>query len=197
MAFQLTNEENTPQGPIMPSHLSRYLSFSFSFKDIGGQVICRDNLPIHLTFSLKRHELALEWLRTHLEGANIAETVRHHSFVDLLGEFFKGQRQEFPPQPSSPFVERATDFQKSVWERIANIPYGETKTYGELADALGNPGAARAVGHACNSNPLAIIVPCHRVTSASGLGGFSGGSAVKKTLLELERSTVAQTQRTR
>ena len=84
-------------------------------------------------------------------------------------------------------MEKGTEFQRRVWDSIAEIPYGETKTYGELAQALGNPGAARAVGQACNANPLALIVPCHRVTGSSGLGGFAGGCAVKKHLLQMEQ----------
>jgi len=87
-------------------------------------------------------------------------------------------------------VEQGTTFQRGVWDRIAEIRYGETQTYGELAQSLGNPGAARAVGQACNANPLALIVPCHRVTGSTGLGGFAGGGAVKKYLLHLEQLTV-------
>lgn len=179
----------------MPSASSHYLTFSFSFNDINGQVICLDNLPIHLTFSPARHESAIQWLQSHHKNTAIAEIRGHHPFGDLLEEFFQGQRQKFPAQTGSPFVKKATTFQKSVWARIAEIPYGETKTYGELAHALGKPGAARAVGHACSANPLAIVVPCHRVTSASGLGGFSGGVTVKKFLLDLEQSTMGQTPR--
>ncbi|MHB1380187.1 MAG: methylated-DNA--[protein]-cysteine S-methyltransferase [Desulfurivibrionaceae bacterium] len=117
------------------------------------------------------------------------------SCAELLGEFFEGQRRKFPQLPRSPFVEKGTGFQKSVWERIAEIPYGETRTYKELAQALGNPGAARAVGQACNANPLALIVPCHRVTGSSGLGGFAGGHAVKKMLLLLEQETLLRAQK--
>jgi methylated-DNA-[protein]-cysteine S-methyltransferase len=93
-------------------------------------------------------------------------------------------------------VEKGTAFQRRVWDQIADIPYGETKTYGELARALGNPGAARAVGQACNANPLALIVPCHRVTGSSGPGGFAGGCAVKQYLLELEQHTLKHAQKT-
>ncbi|MCX5876804.1 MAG: MGMT family protein [Deltaproteobacteria bacterium] len=87
-------------------------------------------------------------------------------------------------------MEKGTEFQRHVWDCIAKIPYGETKTYGELAQALGKPGAARAVGQACNANPLALIVPCHRVTGSCGLGGFAGGTEAKKYLLDLEQLTM-------
>lgn len=160
---------------------------TFVFEQISGQVICIDNLPVHLSFDPERHELAKLWLKKTLGFACLPNSTDRHCFVDLLTEFFKGRRREFPPQARSPFVEKGTEFQRRVWKGIAEIPYGETKTYGELAQALGNPGAARAVGQACNANPLALIVPCHRVIGSSGLGGFAGGCAMKQALLRLEQ----------
>jgi methylated-DNA-[protein]-cysteine S-methyltransferase len=79
-----------------------------------------------------------------------------------------------------------TDFQREVWAALRAIPRGATRTYGELARELGRPGAARAVGLAAGANPLPVIVPCHRLVAAAGLGGFSGGIATKRALLELE-----------
>ena len=80
-----------------------------------------------------------------------------------------------------------SDFERSVWAEIAKIPYGEMLTYGEIATALGDPGAARAVGTACNHNPVPVIVPCHRVVGAGGkMVGFGGGIDRKRRLLELE-----------
>jgi O-6-methylguanine DNA methyltransferase len=160
---------------------------TFAFEEIRGQVLCAGNLPIHLGFDPKRHEMAKQWLKKTRDAACLADNTDRHCFVDLLAEFFKGRRRGFPPQASSPFVENGTEFQRRVWEGIAEIPYGETKTYGELAISLGNPGAARAVGQACNANPLALIVPCHRVIGSSGLGGFAGGSVIKQALLRLEQ----------
>ena len=87
----------------------------------------------------------------------------------------------------SPFISSGTDFQKQVWAGIAKIPYGQTVTYGELAGSIGKPGSARTVGSACGANPLALIIPCHRVVGTQGLGGFAGGIAVKKKLLGLEK----------
>ncbi|GGX90199.1 methylated-DNA--[protein]-cysteine S-methyltransferase [Streptomyces anandii] len=81
-----------------------------------------------------------------------------------------------------------TPFQRSVWERLRAIPYGETRSYGQLADALGSPGASRAVGLANGRNPIGIIVPCHRVIGAGGgLTGYGGGLARKQRLLDFER----------
>lgn len=101
-----------------------------------------------------------------------------------LREYFAGERHEF----SLPVrVTRGSDFDRAVWSKIAEIPYGETATYGDIARAVGDPGAARAVGVACNRNPLPLVVPCHRVIGANGkLVGFGGGLHRKRFLLELE-----------
>jgi methylated-DNA-[protein]-cysteine S-methyltransferase len=82
---------------------------------------------------------------------------------------------------------RGTDFQLSVWNKLREIPYGETRSYAQIAKAIGKPKAVRAVGTANGSNPLAIVVPCHRVIGSSGkLTGYGGGLGLKKRLLELE-----------
>jgi len=83
-----------------------------------------------------------------------------------------------------------TPFQRSVWDQLRKIPYGETCSYGDLADALGNPSASRAVGLANGKNPIGIIVPCHRVVGANGsLTGYGGGLDRKRRLLDFERGT--------
>jgi len=79
-----------------------------------------------------------------------------------------------------------TDFQKSVWRELKKIPRGQTRTYGEIAAAMGEPKAVRAVGSACGANPLPVFIPCHRVVAKNGLGGFGSGLPWKKLLLELE-----------
>ncbi|MFE0098807.1 methylated-DNA--[protein]-cysteine S-methyltransferase [Streptomyces sp. NPDC059009] len=85
-----------------------------------------------------------------------------------------------------------TPFQRSVWRRLQQIPYGETRTYGELAEALGKPGASRAVGLANGKNPIGVIVPCHRVVGANGsLTGYGGGLDRKQRLLEFEGGAAA------
>ena len=97
-----------------------------------------------------------------------------------LSEYFSGERKTFDLE----FEFFGTEFQKSVWNELLKIPFGKTKTYGEIAKAIGKPKVARAVGSACNKNPLAIIVPCHRVLGASGkLSGFAFGTETKKWLL--------------
>ena len=100
-----------------------------------------------------------------------------------LEEYFAGHRQQF----DLPLDPRGTEFQRRVWRRLVGIPYGETTTYGALARELGDPGASRAVGLANGSNPIPIVIPCHRVIGADGsLTGFGGGLPIKQALLELE-----------
>lgn len=85
--------------------------------------------------------------------------------------------------------QKRTKFQKTVWEEIKKIPYGQTRTYKEIAKAIGNPFAYRAVGQACKRNPHPISIPCHRVIRSNGsFGGYSGGKKKKKALLGLEKS---------
>ena len=101
-----------------------------------------------------------------------------------LDEYFAGTRTTF----EVPLDLHGTPFQLAAWRALAGIPYGETRTYGELADTLGNPKASRAVGLANGKNPVGIIVPCHRVVGADGsLTGYGGGLERKQRLLDFER----------
>jgi len=105
-----------------------------------------------------------------------------------LRAYFAGERHSF----ALPLRPAGTEFEVEVWEELRRIPYGETLSYGELADRVGNPGAARAVGRANACNPIPIIVPCHRVIGADGsLTGFGGGLDTKRRLLDLERGALA------
>ena len=105
-----------------------------------------------------------------------------------LGEYFKGKRMTF----DLPLAPEGTEFQQSVWKQLRKISYGRTKSYGEIANKVGNPRASRAVGAANGRNPISIIVPCHRVIGADGkLTGFGGGIERKRWLLEHEQK-VAQ-----
>ncbi|SDF32658.1 methylated-DNA--[protein]-cysteine S-methyltransferase [Terriglobus roseus] len=107
--------------------------------------------------------------------------------VVQLEEYFAGQRTEF----DLPLDARGTEFQKLVWEQLLAIPYGKTRSYGEIAMRLGRPTASRAVGAANGRNPLSIVVPCHRVIGTSGaLTGFAGGLETKRVLLELEGASM-------
>jgi methylated-DNA-[protein]-cysteine S-methyltransferase len=102
-----------------------------------------------------------------------------------LEEYFAGDRRTF----DVPLHLIGTDFQRAAWLALAAIPYGETTSYGRQAEAIGRPGAFRAVGSANGQNPLPIVLPCHRVVGADGsLTGFGGGIDVKQRLLDLERN---------
>ncbi|MFC4149267.1 methylated-DNA--[protein]-cysteine S-methyltransferase [Micromonospora mangrovi] len=106
--------------------------------------------------------------------------------VAELRAYFAGAATGFTVPVLAP---RGSPFERAVWREMTRIPYGEKLTYGEVARAVGEPGAARAVGVACNRNPVPVLVPCHRIVGAGGkLVGFGGGLPRKVTLLELEAS---------
>ena len=101
-----------------------------------------------------------------------------------LSEYFAGKRKVF----DVPIKFGGTWFQNLVWKALLDIPYGEVRTYGDIAKIIGKPKASRAVGRACHNNPIGIIIPCHRVIGAGGkLTGFGGGTELKEKLLDLER----------
>ena len=104
-----------------------------------------------------------------------------------LDEYFAGERTAF----EVPMELDGTPFQREVWRELLRIPYGETRSYREVARAIGEPLASRAVGGANGANPVALIVPCHRVVASHGLGGYAGGLALKRRLLALERNCAA------
>ena len=104
--------------------------------------------------------------------------------VKQLNAYFAGRLRDF----DIPVAPEGTRFQTGVWRALCDIPYGETTSYGELAKRIGNPKAVRAVGLANGSNPIAIIIPCHRVIGSNGsLVGYGGGLPIKQALLSLER----------
>jgi methylated-DNA-[protein]-cysteine S-methyltransferase len=108
---------------------------------------------------------------------------------DLAERFRRYFRGVAPPFPEQLDPSCGTAFQREVWETAQRIPYGETRSYGWIAEEIGRPRAARAVGQAIGSNPLGIIIPCHRVIAGDGtLGGFGGGLPLKQRLLDMERA---------
>ncbi|MEB6481342.1 methylated-DNA--[protein]-cysteine S-methyltransferase [Acinetobacter vivianii] len=122
--------------------------------------------------------------------AELVEDRQHpmlHKVKQQLEEYFAGQRQQF----DLPLDFQGTAFQQQVWQALLNIPYGETRSYKEIAVQLGNEKAVRAVGAANGKNPISIIAPCHRVIGSSGaLVGFAGGLDKKQILLNLEQSQI-------
>ncbi|MBZ5619243.1 MAG: methylated-DNA--[protein]-cysteine S-methyltransferase [Acidobacteriia bacterium] len=123
------------------------------------------------------------------EGQPNSENGLLREAVRQLAAYLQGELRKF----QLPLDFQGTDFQKRVWRQLETIPYGETRSYMQIAEAIGRPQAVRAVGAANGANPIPIVVPCHRVIGASGkLVGYGGGLALKKRLLELEGVVVSQ-----
>jgi methylated-DNA-[protein]-cysteine S-methyltransferase len=118
-------------------------------------------------------------------GRRDGETPILKEAATQLQEYFAGERTEFDLQMEM----EGTPFQQEVWAELSRIPYGQTRSYGEVADRIGRPQSPRAVGQANGRNPIAIIVPCHRVLASKGIGGYGGGLTVKRALLALEGVT--------
>ena len=120
-----------------------------------------------------------------VEGAEEIETPLIRRASEMLNEYFEGKRISFE---GLPLRTAGTVFQEKAWSALSDIPYGQTRSYGEQAAATGNAKACRAVGAANGKNPVSIIIPCHRVIgSDNSLTGYGGGLDIKKALLELER----------
>lgn len=135
--------------------------------------------------------VAVMWDNEDHKRVRLAELIEDHQHPMLLRvkkqleQYFAGQRQQF----DLPLDFKGTDFQQQVWQTLLTIPYGETRSYKEIAVQIGNEKAVRAVGAANGKNPISIIVPCHRVIGSSGaLVGFAGGLDKKQILLSLEQS---------
>lgn len=127
--------------------------------------------------------LAISMQRS-LEGVEKETSLTKEAYAQL-SEYLNGKRKTF----DLPFKMRGTQFQLQVWNALLDIPYGETRSYKQIAEAIGNPKAVRAVGMADNRNPLLIIVPCHRVIGKNGsLVGYGEGLEMKEFLLRLEKS---------
>ena len=124
------------------------------------------------------------WRKTYAPSARLAEKRNgHEQAVDQLLEFLAGERRDFEVDLDL----RATEFQRSVYKAVARIGYGETRSYAEIAEAIGRPRAVRAVGAANGANPIPLIIPCHRViASGGGLQGYAGGLDMKARLLAME-----------
>lgn len=145
---------------------------------VGKLLLAADDLGLrHVIFSSGR-ELAEPRAEWRADPAPLAETIRQ------LRAFFAGRLRDF----DLPLAPQGPAFHQRVWRELCNIPYGETISYGELARRVGSPHASRAVGRANGANPIAIVIPCHRVIGSNGkLTGYGGGLPRKEFLLGLER----------
>ena len=140
-------------------------------------IVIKDNAVVELNYSANDCVVVSELSQD-------CSTALEREARRQLEEYFAGQRQTF----NLPLRPQGTNFQRRVWKELLQIPYGQTATYGQIAHRIGNPNAARAVGQACNANPIPIFIPCHRVVGTNDrLTGFALGLDVKSALLELER----------
>lgn len=120
--------------------------------------------------------------------SNNERSMLSDKIFDQIDKYLKGEVKKFDIYDKLEIT--GTDFQKSIWQELINIPYGETRTYKDIAQKINNPKALRAVGTAIGKNPFFIIIPCHRVIRSNGkMGGFAYGLDVKEKLLDLEKNT--------
>ncbi len=128
-------------------------------------------------------------VQVRVKGGMLRDDAAVASIAEQLTEYFEGKRRDF----SLPIAPEGSPFQRRVWEQLQKIPYGTTTSYGVIAERLGQPGAARAVGLANGANPIAVVVPCHRVIGGNGsLTGYAGGLDRKAALLRIEGATGPQ-----
>jgi methylated-DNA-[protein]-cysteine S-methyltransferase len=146
---------------------------------LGDIFLARTDAGItHIVFQEGTHPIRPEpdWIH---------DSAAFHDITAQLDAYFAGELQDF----DLPLAPEGTPFQLTVWDALQSIPYGETLSYGELAQEIGRPSASRAVGAANGRNPLPIVVPCHRVIGQDGsLTGYGGGLRFKKALLSLEKN---------
>jgi len=142
---------------------------------------------VHLTLASGKHLKALKQLSGISPNIHVRDLPqKDFSYNSVFRDYFSGTLSDFPIEVDSPFLEAGTDFQKKVWRCIKTVPYGSSITYQQLAELAGSSKGARAAGTACGANPIALIIPCHRIVAMNGLGGYAGGIANKKALLGLE-----------
>ena len=161
------DEIGSPVGPVAFATNEEGALLGLRFRD--------GRYPSSLEKGLKREGFAL------LRDEDRTTTAR-----EQLVEYFAGERRSF----DLPVARRGSDFQEAVWQELSRIPFGETRTYGQVAEAIGWPGEAVEVGSACASNPVLLVIPCHRVVGADGsLKGYAGGLLLKKRLLAFEEES--------
>ena len=149
-----------------------------------GKYYCHIDSPIGSLYIAEEDGALTDLAFTPIRAAEHKNTPLLKLTADMLREYFAGERTTF----DLPLRPAGTEFQKKAWDALLTIPYGQTRSYKEQAEVVGNPKACRAVGAANGKNPISIIIPCHRVIGASGsLTGYGGGVELKKKLLELEQ----------
>ena len=145
---------------------------------------CKYNSPVGQLSLIKENEklVSISFLGHPSPGLKTVKSKKFREIIEQLNEYFFEGRRVFEIE----YELSSSRFRSRVYEEMLNIPYGESITYSDLACNLKKPKAYRAVGTACGKNPLPLIIPCHRVKSKTGLGGFTGGLNIKRFLLQLE-----------
>lgn len=150
------------------------MEYSFIYKTIIGKITITE-CDLQIT--------SIDFGESNAKQSNMKETPLIKEALKELEEYFNGTRKTF----QLPLALKGTPFQQKVWQVLMTIPYGKTITYKQVAEAIGDPKACRAVGMANNRNPVPIVVPCHRVIGSNGkLVGYGGGLDIKEKLLEME-----------
>ena len=157
----------------------------FTFREWNFYLAATDHGLAYVGSQNKSFEELSIWAKKHFSGSSLIEDPEKlHPYTIQLIEFLEGKRKTF----TVPFDYNGTAFQLAVWQALCEIPYGETKSYSDIAKFINKPNAVRAVGAAIGANPILITVPCHRVVGKNGsLTGYRGGLEMKTQLLELER----------
>ena len=145
---------------------------------------CKYNSPVGQLSLIKENEklVSISFLGHSSSGLKLVKSKKFREIIEQLNEYFFEGRRVFEIE----YELSSSRFRSRVYEEMLNIPYGESITYSDLACKVKKPKAYRAVGTACGKNPLPLIIPCHRVKSKTGLGGFTGGLNIKRFLLQLE-----------
>ena len=160
-----------------------YSSFNSSL--LGKVFIASTERGVCMVDFHKSEEVFLRRLKERFPGKIIKDKRRNRKALNQIKKYLKGELQRFDCKLDF----RGTPFQKKVWSALARIPYGQTRSYKEIAQTIGHPKAFRAVGNANGQNPIPLIVPCHRVIETNGgLGGFGHGIRIKRRLLEFEKA---------
>lgn len=173
----------------MLSEQSFFTEIIFETHNCTIYIITRSEQVAHLSFSSERHLLAVKKIQSIYHNDIIKPLTATNNLVCIeLKEYLSSQRRNFDLPTDPFFFDYASPLRQRIWQQITTIPYGETATYGDIGRQLGNPALARAVGQAAKANPVALIIPCHRITAANDIGGYAGGPAIKKDLLRMERT---------
>lgn len=161
--------------------------YEFKYKKLMIQIASSDIGAVKIKIGFKREGDLINDIKGYTRSIEFHEDFKkNEDLINVLKSYLNGDN----PKIDIPWDILGTPFMHDVWKSTCKIPYGETKSYSDIASMAGRPKAARAVGQALNRNPLLIIIPCHRVVSVSGIGGFGSGIDMKRYLLNLEGSFI-------